>query len=263
VNDGHVCHETGRDVAMSSIQENLSIFNKFKFERKPVGVKFSRTKPDGIKRLDKLLDFCEMLVEAQNGKSFYVSKKNFTCPIGPLILGMVDSDPVFESGRVGPKLEIFKDARANRGVYQVVPRFAKGTVKYVAFSPLDKLSFEPDVLIITANLSQIEILLRATSYSTGKVWSSKGTVVMGCAWLYVYPSLSGGLNLTLPSFGMRARNLFPEGLLPVSIPWNLLPSMVRNLQDMNWVPHSYTIGREQHKRKVKRIVEGLRQEIDC
>jgi hypothetical protein len=31
---------------------------------------------------------------------------------------------------------------------------------------------------------------------------------------------------------------------------------------MNWVPHSYTIGREEHKRKVKRIVEGLRQEID-
>ena len=247
---------------MSSIQENLSILNKFKFERKPVGVKFSPTKPHGIKRLDRILDFCEMLVEAQNGKSFYASKKNFTCPIGPLILGMADSDPIFESGRVGPKLEIFKDAHANREIYEVVPRLAKGTVRYVAFAPLDKLSFEPDVLIITANLSQIEILLRAMSYSTGKMWSNKGTVVIGCAWLYIYSYLSGESNLTLPSFGMRARNLFPEGLLPVSIPWNLIPSVVKNLQEMNWVPHSYTIGREKHKRKVKRIVEGLRQEID-
>jgi len=245
---------------MSSIQQDLPIFDKFRFERKPVGVKFSPAKPDGIKKLDKILDFCEMLVEAQNGSTFYVAKENFTCIIGPLILGMVDSDPIFESGRVGPKLEIFKDARANRRIYQVVPRLAKGTVKYVAFSHLGKLSFEPDVLIITANLSQIEILLRAMSYSTGKMWSSKGTVVMGCAWLYIYPYLSGELNLTLPSFGMRARNLFPEGLLPVSIPWGLLPSLVKNLQDMNWVPHSYTIGREQHKKKVKKIVEALRQE---
>jgi len=245
---------------MSSIQQELSIFNKFKFDRKPVGVKFLPTEPDGIKRLDKVLDFCEMLVEAQNGSTFYVAKENFTCIIGPLILGMVDSDPIFESGRVGPKLEIFREARANREIYQVVPRLAKGTIKYVAFSPLDKLSFEPDVLIITANLSQIEILLRAMSYSTGKMWSSKGTVVMGCAWLYIYPHLSGELNLTLPSFGMRARNLFPDGLLPVSIPWELLTSLIKNLQDMNWVPHSYTIGREEHKKKVKGIVEALRQE---
>lgn len=245
---------------MNSIQQDLSIFNKFKFERKPVGVKFLRTKPDGIRRLDNMLDFCEMLVEAQNGSTFYAAKENFTCIIGPLILGMVDSDPIFESGRVGPKLEIFRDARANRGIYQIVPRLAKGAAKYVAFSPLDQLSFKPDVLIITANLSQIEILLRAMSYSTGKMWSNKGTVVMGCAWLYIYPYLSGELNLTLPSFGMRARNLFPEGLLPVSIPWDLFTSLMRNLQDMNWVPHSYTVGREEHKRKVKGIVEALRQE---
>ena len=245
---------------MSSRQQDLSILNKFKFEKKPVGIKFLPTKPAKIKKLDKILDFCEMLVEAQNGSTFYVAKENFTCIIGPLILGMVDSDPIFESGRVGPKLEIFKDARANRGIYKLIPKLAKNTVNYVAFSPLDKLSFEPDVLIITANLSQIEILLRAMSYSTGKMWSSKGTVVMGCAWLYIYPYLSGELNLTFPSFGMIARNLFPEGLLPVSIPWDLLTSLIKDLQDMNWVPHSYTMGREEHKKKVKRIVEDLRKE---
>ena len=63
---------------MSSIQQELSIFKKFKFERKPVGVKFLRTKPNGIKKLDKILDFCEMLVEAQNGSTFYVTRQNFT-----------------------------------------------------------------------------------------------------------------------------------------------------------------------------------------
>jgi len=246
---------------MGSIQQDLSIFNKFKFERQPIGVRFLPTKPDGIRRLDKILDFCEMLVEAQNGSTFYVSKENFTC-VGPLILGMVDSDPVFESGRVGPKLEIFKDAHANRGIYQFIPKLAKDTANYVVFSPLDKLSFEPDVLIVTADPGQAEIILRANSYATGNMWSAKGTPVAACAWLYIYPYVSGELNFMLPSFsfGMRSRRLFPEGLLLVSIPRDLLPSMVKNLQDMNWVPHSYTIGREGHKKKVKEIVENLRQE---
>lgn len=247
---------------MGTKQLDLSILNQFNFERKPVGVKFLFTKPDGIGRLDKILDFCEMLIEAQEGSPFYASKENFTC-IGPLILGMTENDPIFESGQVGPRLEVFKEARANRRIYQVIPRLNRDTVNYVAFSPSDQLMFEPDVLIITANTNQAEILLRAMSYTSGKLWSSKGTPVAGCAWLYVYPFTSGELNFTVTGFGfgMKSRRLFPDGLILMSIPWDLLPSMVENLHDMNWIPHSHTIGGEEHKKKVRRIVEELKQEL--
>jgi alpha-D-ribose 1-methylphosphonate 5-triphosphate synthase subunit PhnG len=50
-------------------------------------------------------------------------------------------------------------------------------------------------------------------------------------------------------------------MLLISIPWDLLPSMINNLQDLKWVPHSYTIGREKHKKKAKKIVDALRQEF--
>lgn len=246
---------------MSSSQLDYSILEKFNFERKPVGVKFSSTKPDGIERLDKVLDFCEMLVEAQNSNAFYATKEDFTC-IGPLLLGMVAEDPIFESGRVGPKLEAFKDPRANRRIYQYLPRLEKNIINYVVFSSLDKMAFEPDVLIITANVSQAEIFLRAKSYTTGEAWSAKGTPVVACAWLYLYPYLSGEMNLMVTGFGfgMRSRRLFPEGLVLLSIPWDLLPRIINNLQDIKWVPHSYTIGRDEHKKKVRRIVEELKQE---
>jgi len=245
---------------MGSIQQDLSIFNKFDFDRSPVGVKFLPNKPDGIKKLDKILDFCEMLPEAQEGNAFYVTKENFTC-VGPLILGMIEHEPIFESGQVGPRLEVLRDVRANQRIYHVVPKMHKGAVNYVAFAPLDKLSFEPDVLIVIANPTQAEILLRAHSYSSGRMWSARGTPVIGCAWLYIYPYLSGELNLTFTggSFGMKARKLFPEGQLLISIPYDLLPDMTKNLKDMKWVPHSYTIGREGHKKKVKGIVEALKQ----
>jgi uncharacterized protein (DUF169 family) len=141
---------------------------------------------------------------------------------------------------------------------------AKDTANYVAFSPLDKLSFEPDVLIVTADPSQAEIILRANSYATGNIWSAKGTPVAACAWLYIYPYVSGELNFMMPcfSFGMKSRRLFPEGVLLISIPKDLLPTIVKNLRDMKWVPHSFTIGRKEHKKKARRIVEALRQEID-
>jgi len=246
---------------MNSIQQDLSIFKKFNFERPPVGVKFLPNKPDGLERLDKILDFCEMLTEAQKGNAFYVTKENFTC-VGPLILGMIEHEPIFESGQVGPRLEVLKDVRANQRIYHVIPKLQKGTVNYVAFAPLDKLSFEPDVLIVTANPTQAEILLRAHSYSSGRMWSARGTPVIGCAWLYIYPYVSGELNFTVTGFGfgMKSRKLFPEGLILMSIPYDLLPSIINNLQDMKWVPHSYTTGRDEHKKKVKRIIDELKQE---
>ena len=41
---------------MSSIQQDLSIFNKFNFERTPVGIKFLSTRPDGIEKLEEKLE---------------------------------------------------------------------------------------------------------------------------------------------------------------------------------------------------------------
>ena len=230
---------------MSSIQQDFAIFDKFNFERKPVAVKYLYWKPEGIERLDKNMAICEMLKEAQKGSPFYVTEENFTCA-GPRILGMTDTPPTTASGQKGVPLEVFKEARANRRVVSLVPTLARNTVNYVAFSTLDKLSFEPDVLIVTANVSQAEILLRAMSFTTGEIWSSKITSIAGCAWLYIYPYITGKLNYTVTglSFGMKAHEVFPEGLMLISIPFDLFPTMIQNVQDMKWVLRAYTEGRE-------------------
>jgi uncharacterized protein (DUF169 family) len=245
---------------MSPIPEELSILKKFDFERPPVGIKFLLRRPTGLERLGKQLDFCEMLGEAEQGKAFYAVQEDFTC-IGPLILGM-DSKPTYESGEVGPKLGAYKDSRANRRIYQYLPKMNKDSVKYVAFAPLDKLDFEPDVLIILASVSQAEIFIRAKSYTTGEMWSAKGTPVGGCAWFAVYPYLSGEVNLTVTGFGfgLKARQLFPEGRILLSIPWDKLPGIMKNLAEMEWVPESYALGPEGHKKKLRRIQEELKKE---
>jgi uncharacterized protein (DUF169 family) len=247
---------------MSSSPLDYSILDKFDFERKPVGVKFLTTKPEGLEKLDKILDFCEMLVEAQEGRAFYVTKDEFTC-IGPQLMGMKEDDPVFESGRVGPEVEAFKDARANRRIYDYLPRLPKNVVHYVAFAPLDKMSFEPDLLIILAKTDQAEIFIRAKSFTTGEPWTAKGTPVVGCAWIYLYPYVTGDMNLTVTGFGfgMKARRLFPEGMILLSIPWDKLPGILKNLEDMNWLPHSYTIGGAEHKKKMRKISERLAKEV--
>jgi uncharacterized protein (DUF169 family) len=239
----------------------LSIFNKFNFERPPVGVKFLLNRPEGIKKLDKKLALCEMLPEAQKGEAFYATAEDFEC-VGPLILGMVEPPAIFESGQVGPKLGLFKEARANRRVYPPVPTLARGSVRYIVFSPLDKLTFDPDVLVFTAKSDQAEILLRAYAYTTGKMWHAKGTTVIECAWLFIYPFISGELDFTVTNFsaGMKARQVFPEGLILLAIPYDLLPMIIENLQDMEWVIPDYVGGREAHNENFQALIEGLMKE---
>jgi len=246
---------------MSTIQKDLSIFKKFNFERPPVGVKFLLNKPKGIKKLDKKLALCEMLPEAQKGEAFYATAEDFEC-VGPLVLGMVEPDAVFESGMVGPRLGLYKEARANRRVYPPVPTLAKGSVRYIVFAPLDKLTFDPDVLVCTATSDQAEILLRAYAYTSGKMWQAKGTTVIGCAWLFIHPFVSGELNFTVSGLGagMKSRQVMPGGLVLLSLPYDLLPMMVENLQDMEWVLPDYLAGRDAHNKMFQEVIEALIKE---
>jgi uncharacterized protein (DUF169 family) len=250
---------------MKPLKQDLSIFNRFKFEIPPVGVKFLFFRPDGMAQLsmDKALSFCEMLVEAQQTRTpFYFSRENTETCVGKILLGMEEMEPFAESGQIGDRLEIFQEARANSIFYQYIPRFGKDTVNYVAFSTLDDLTFEPDVLIITATPGQAEIVMRAMSYSTGELYISKTTPVMGCAWLYIYPCRSAKVNYLMPEMvhGMRARELFTEGTVLVSIPYHWIPIITQNLKEMKWALPAYTDGREKHLKREKNVFESLAQE---
>jgi uncharacterized protein (DUF169 family) len=222
---------------------DLSVYRRFEFTSPPVGVNFLFERPEGIERLDKQVPFCGMVGEAQKrGTSFYADMACQGCPPGTHVLGC-ELPTAVEGGNLGPELRIFKGAYANRRALAAAPTFPKGTVNYVAFAPLGELSHTPDLFIIlTDTTSQAEIVLRALSYTTGMVLTSKMTNVLGCAWLYAYPYLSGEVNYltTGIGFGMKAQKVFPEGRQLISIPYDWLPAITLNLQEMEWVPPSYT-----------------------
>jgi uncharacterized protein (DUF169 family) len=224
---------------MKPLKTDLSIYKKFSFERPVIGVKFLFFKPEAIPQLDsgKSLSFCEMLVEAQkSGKSFYFDRHYQETCVGKILLGMQDMESFAESGQIGEKLQIFQEARANYAFYQHVPKFTRDIVNYVVFAPLDTLAFEPDLLIITADHSQAEIVMRSMTYSTGEMYHSRTTPVMGCAWVFIYPFQSGKVNFIIPELvhGMKGRELFPKGSIVISIPYHWIPTMTQNLKEMKW-----------------------------
>jgi uncharacterized protein (DUF169 family) len=248
---------------MNTMRKDYSVFEKFNFEHPPVGMKYLLNKPGGIAKLDKSMPICQMFREAQDRSPFYAAGENFAC-VERLLLGFMEPEPIMESGQIGEKEKIYQEARANRRIYQYVPKLARGTVRYVAFSPVNQLTFEPDILVITASPEQAEIILRALSFSTGKPLTTKITPVLMCAWVFLYPYVHGELNYTITGlgYGMRTKKLLPEGLVLISVPFDLIPMLIDNLQDMDWVLPITTMGEEERKQFSMRVMEEIRQEYE-
>lgn len=242
---------------------DYAILDRFALTRKPVGVKFLPYRPDGFERIQRSLNFCQMFVEAQTSAPFYVQREDLHC-VEPLILGMESFDPVLLSGLVGEMDDLYEELRANQKIYQLVPRMLQGSVKSVVFSAVDQITFDPDVLIVTTdNMDQARTIMRASVYSTGETWSSKGTPVLACSWMYIYPYLSGEVNyvVTGMSMGMQTLQVLPQGLMIICVPWQKLPMILTNLQKMNWHPVSETITGEEHKKRFAGVLKEIEQKI--
>jgi uncharacterized protein (DUF169 family) len=222
-------------------KDDLAILDKFGFKIQPVGIKYLTQEPADIKLIDERTTLCAMLKKAQEGDCFYAGPENHTCEAGPYVMGQTEIKEQFINGEFGAGLGVFCDPRAAGRLYHYIPRIAPEVNRYITLAPLSKLSFDPDVLIIFARTGQTEIMLRAMSYYTGQMWASRYSSAIGCAWMFVYPYLSGEINygITGLGFGMRRRNLFPENYQWISIPFNALPGFLQTLKEMPWVPAPY------------------------
>ena len=242
-------------------KRDYSIFEKFNFERKPVGMKFLLNKPEGLPQTDKTAPICRMFMEAQNSSPFYASKENFAC-VEKLLMGMVDPEPTLASGQIGAKEKIYEEARANRRIYQYIQKLPKDTVRHVAFSTVDQLTFEPDILVFTAKPSDAEILLRALSYSLGKPLTTKITPVLMCAWIFIYPFVTGEMNYSITGigYGFRLQKLLPEGLFVITVPYDQIPMLIENLHNMDWALPVTKISAEERGEFSAKVMEEIRQE---
>jgi uncharacterized protein (DUF169 family) len=240
---------------------DYSIFDKFNFERNPVGVSYSLKKPEGIPQLEKKLAICELFAEAQNSKPFYATAENVQC--GTQVMGMEGFPPVMYSGLLGSEFSMFKTPSANRRIYDYVPVLPRDSVKYIIHSSVDQLTFDPDMLIITAITAQAEILLRASTYTTGKMWTAKGSTCLACAWIYAHSYMTGELNYNISGLGfsMKARYVLPDGLIIISIPSEMIPMIIENLKDIKWEPHWFKLGRDGFVKGVKDLEARISKEF--
>ena len=245
---------------------DFGILAKFEFRYAPVGFTFLNVEGDleglDLEQLEGKLAWCQMLLEAQKGRAFYATAENQYCEPGVFLSGQGELSALAAGGRIGPPFDIYPDERSNRRVYSHLSILAPGSTYATAFAPLDKLTFEPDLLILGCdNMDQAERILRASQWDTGDMIVSNMTYVMGCNWMYTYPYVSGNINTvwTGVCYGMKMHKLYPPGLPIISIPWHHIDRVLRNMNDMPWTLPGHTDRKEEvYQQAFKRLgVDGI------
>lgn len=247
-------------------EHDLAVLEDFGFHYAPVGLKFFNAAEDvlkvGLEPLEGKMAWCQMLRAAQGGKAFYAIAENHRCEPGLFLPGHRPLDPLAAGGRIGTAFDIFPDERANRRIYQHLSLLAEGSTYATGFSPVSKLTFEPDVWVVACdNMEQGERLLRATQWDTGDRIRSEMTYVIECNWLFTYPYVSGNINVVWTGIchGMTGYELHPPGLPMVSIPWHHIDRVLRNIREMPRRLPAHTEEREESLRRgAERLgVEGI------
>ena len=221
------------------MKNDYSVLAKLGLEDKPVGVKYGFFRPEGIEPLEKeaAMSLCEMMRLCQREeREFYFSKDHTETCVGKILLGMEDMAPFAESGQIGARLGVFDEPRCNQHFYQFVSKMDRGTVNYVSFAPYDKMNFEPDVLVVSAPAEKAELVMRAMTYSTGEMYKSSCTPVMGCSWLLIHPFKTQEVNFIVPALvhGPHGRELYSPDTLLIGIPYRWIPAVLRGLNEMTY-----------------------------
>lgn len=217
-------------------KEELEIFDKLEFPQKPVAIALTIKKPEGIERLDEKVRVCDMVSLARKREPFYTDSKNHTCEAGWSVLGYGEPPQPFTSGVFACELTGYRTPRAGSRPYHLNKKLAKNQINYVVFSTLDKLTFEPDLLLLCTTDKSTLLVMRALVWSTGKVIESRVTLSMECAWYITHPYITGEINTFAGSVGyatQRAETWRPNEMA-VIIPQDQIPMVMENLRDMPW-----------------------------
>ena len=221
-------------VSLEKIDEVMSTY--VKHQTYPVAIKMLSSEdeiPQDAKR--PLKDFgtsfalCQALaLGRKEGLTIVLDKESQSCPIALAGLGFVRPE-VYLSGKyvLAP---VNQSTEARIKVAEEMPRFEFGKFNHILISPIQKASFDPDVIIFYGNGAQVMRMIQAAVFASGESLASRSTGSGGCLLPIVVPILGGDCNYTVPGNGERRLGLIADGELAFAMPKGRFEEVVSGLK---------------------------------
>lgn len=210
-----------------------ALVKHLKLKRKPIAVTLLPELPSDIPLLKEGIRFCEMWVKAMEGDVVLATAKEETCGGGAYYLGLTDISREQANGTLLSKIiPLYKTPMAAVRTGLVSPAIAKGTGVAVLIAPLEKASHDVNVCMVVCDPAQTMKLIEAVCYETGGAVEGAGGPAT-CSIAVAKPYLDGKVTFNVADVGAREYMKLKDDEMIVSIPGDLLSSIVSSLEARN------------------------------
>lgn len=190
--------------------------------------------PSDISRIGENIRHCQMVDNVRRkGSQFYAIVDDHMCKGGAAVMGLTEMGDKLKTGEVYYHLNHFGSLDAAKSTMEKVPRVPAHSIKAIVYSPLEKTTFKPDVVLIITTPKQVMELSQALLHkSGGRVNASFAGKQSVCADGVAYPYLSGEAGVTVGCSGSRKYTEIKEDEMIISIPVDMLPGLVASAKTM-------------------------------
>lgn len=209
-----------------------------KLKTSPVAVKLVSKGgeiPAGIRKVDEIMTHCQFVDRVRRtGEEFYTSGNEHMCKIGSGTLGLNEIPPDVPTGEsYYREYGLFSTQAAARRTVEKIPILPPNSTDAVIYSPLEKASFVPDVVVFICNPKQIMILTQAYMYKNGGRLETSfvGTQSL-CAEGVVQTYKEGKIGISVGCLGSRTVAKMEDEELVMGIPVELMADVVTGLTEI-------------------------------
>lgn len=204
--------------------------------REPVAVRFLKgDELAGFADYQALTNrrYCQMVMEAGRGQKVILTAENLACPAAAAAFGFRPLPPKLASGEMLAAFGIFGSPEAGKAVIDSMRRLEQDRFAAVVLSPLAETDFEPQVIVVEANVEQLMwIALAARFEGGGRATFTTAILQATCEDATVLPLLAGELNATLGCYGCREATDLQDQEAVIGFPVRLLDEIVHGLQEL-------------------------------
>jgi uncharacterized protein (DUF169 family) len=194
-----------------------------------------------LKKPDEKVALCQLFSYARYyGWTMGCTKEDNLCPLAEIAIGFEKSHSLFEEGAffLGRYNETQEAAKKTT---DTMPKIPYGRYNAVVSGALNRVDFEPDIILIWGNSAQIMRIIQ------GYLWKRGGRVSMStfcdgvCADTLSNAVLTGELQIAFPCLGDRRFGMATDTDLIASIPFGIIDEIVDGMEKTHKAGTRYPI----------------------
>jgi uncharacterized protein (DUF169 family)/uroporphyrinogen-III decarboxylase len=178
----------------------------------------------------KLSMNCQVIdMSRRYGWTIALTRDDSICSLGITALGFDRPTHLYNSGTLCEGMyTATKEAGARSEA--AVDKFAPGEYQALLVAPLDRATFEPDVVVVYATPAQVMRLTQAALWKTGGRLTSSFQGRIVCADIIVTTMQTGQPQVILPCSGDRIFGQTQDHEMAFAIPWARMADIIEGLE---------------------------------